>query len=169
MDDQARVVFDTPAALLELMYGRTALGLDVLTELPAPTEMVPEHHCAPEGAGARWLLQWDREVTQLAGQGQPTPRWLSTSDADGLDAAAARAWVREQKSLTIESALMANATNGPRIRRRAATLAGKTTGVAVLPVTGHCWIQPTPQTLIVSLATFRDEEAWATALRNEQR
>jgi hypothetical protein len=165
MDDQTRVALDTPVALLELLYGRAALGLDVLRELPEPVAAVPEHHCPPEGASARWVLLWNREVTHFVSQEHSTSRWLSTSDAEGLDAAAARAWVREQRSLTLESALMVNATNGPRVHQRALTLAGKVTGVAVLPVLGHCWIRPKPHTLIVSLATFRDETSWTTALR----
>lgn len=166
--DQTRVVIDTPVALLELLYGRSALGLDVLPELPQPMAVVLERQRPPAGAVSRWVLQWDHEVTQLASQGHSTARWLSTSDADGLDATTARAWVREQRSITLESALMVNATNGPRVHRRAETLAGKVTGVAVLPVLGHCWIRPKPHTLVVSLATFLDEQSWATALQTEK-
>ncbi len=159
------VVFDAPGALLELVYARAALGLAVFPDMPQVWSP-PEPQIAPQGATERWTALFDAAAgLSTSDTGRPPPSWLTTDDAEAVDVDDARAWLRQQRPILIESALMVNEGNVPRITKRAESLQQTTIDrVAVLPLDGHYGARPSNATLIVSLVTFLDDDAWNSTL-----
>ncbi len=164
-DSPRRVVFDVPAALVELLYGRAVLGLDVATDLPAASP-VSDQVAAPDGADQRWLALYKSALDQYEHQDHALDAfWLMLDDAAGLNRDLARAWTNEHRRQVADAALMPTKQNSPRLERRYQSLAdGPIWHVLVLPVEGHYFARPSPGVLLTSLETFLDDDAWATAI-----
>jgi len=160
-----RIVFDVPAALVELLYGRAVLGLDVAPDLPAASP-VAEHVAASDGAEQRWLAMWESALDQYERQDHALdPFWLTLDDATLLDRGLARSWTNEQRQRVSDGALMPTKPNNPRLTRRLRSLDGRPIWhVLVLPVEGQYSARPSPGVLVTSLETFLDDDAWAAAV-----
>ncbi len=162
-----RIVFDVPVVLIELLYWREALDLDVAPDMP-PAAPVVEHTPAPDGAADRWRQAYASLVDQFEHDALK-PGWVALDGGGDRPAhelpALARAWVNEQRQRVIDDALTSSKQNGPRVYRRGQSLAAEPiTHVLVLPVVGHYSARPTTRVLVTSLDTFLDDAAWATAI-----
>ena len=164
-DTPRRIVFDVPAALIELLYGRAVLGLDVAPDLPA-TSPVTDHAEAPADAGPRWVALYESALDQYERQDHALDVfWLMLEDAAELNLDMARAWTNEQRRQAADAALMPTKQNSPRLERRYQSLAdGPIWHVLVLPVVGHYFARASSGVLLTSLETFLDDDAWARAI-----
>jgi hypothetical protein len=160
-----RIVFDVPSPLIELLYGRAVLGLDVAPNLPA-TSPVTDHADAPAGAAQRWVALYESALDQYEHQDHALDAaWLMLEDAAELNRDMARSWTNEQRRQVTETALMPTKQNSPRLERRYQSLAdGPIWHVLVLPVEGHYFARPSSGVLLTSLGTFLDDDAWARAI-----
>jgi hypothetical protein len=152
------VTFDTPVALLELLYVREALGLDLAPAVPhvdAPRATLP----VPAGAAR----VWERRFAALIDDGD-----LAPSGTTGLltllgerGAADARAWITSRREQLITSALIPTDRTRHVFRRWHEALQGRGIDrVYVLPVDGPHLSRAGGGVLLVSAATLVDDEAW---------
>ncbi|WP_066588834.1 hypothetical protein [Cellulomonas timonensis] len=158
------LAFDVPVAVLELLYVRAALGLDVLDDVP-PILSPPAPRPAPVDAEARWRQCYDEMLGQLRQPGAlVSPGWLPELLAVPEDVAAGHGWIRDHRELVISGALLANAQNAPLLHRRGESLTSAGVRLAlVLPLDGGHRQLVGDGVLMVSLRTLLDDGAWTAA------
>lgn len=155
----ARLTFDVPVALLELLYVRAALALDVLPDVPqivSPPQPVPP----PPGAEDVWVARYRALVGEadLRPSGSAGVLTLIGDNAWGSDA---QTWMRQHRETIITTALMPTAGQGDRLMRRSRELEGSgIERVYVAPVEGAHMSRAGSGVLLDSLTTFLDDDAW---------
>ncbi|VTR76093.1 hypothetical protein [Cellulomonas hominis] len=155
----ARLTFDLPVALLELLYVRAALALDVLPDVPqivsAPQPVPP-----PPGAEDVWVARY-RALVDKADLWPSGGTGVLTLVGDDSWESDAQTWIREQRETIITTALTPTGGEADRLMRRSRELEGSgIERVYVVPVDGAHMSRAGSGVLLVSLTTFLDDDAW---------
>jgi hypothetical protein len=156
------VTFDVPAALLELLYVRAALDLDVLPGVPQLASG-PTPGDVPEGATAAW----DARYQALVGQSDLDPSsrtGILDLLEDELRITEARSWVNRQREVLIAEVMTPKGGKDDLfIRRREALQGTDVERIYVAPLAEKHMSRVGPGTLLVSVSALVDDDAWRSA------
>lgn len=153
------VSFDVPVALLELLYVRDALDLDVLPGVPRLASGPAPRH-TPEGADAAWAARYQA----LVDQGNLDPGSVTgilDLLGDQLRIADARSWVNQQReALFAEVMTPKGGKDDLFIRRRRVLQGTDVERIYVAPLAEEHMSRIGPGTLLVAGSTLVDDDAW---------
>lgn len=153
------VSFDVPVALLELLYVRGALDLDVLPGVPQLASG-PAPGIAPEGAADTW----DARYQALVRQDDLSPSSVTgilDLLGDQLRITEARSWVNQQREALIAEVLTPKGGEDDLfVRRRRALEGTDVERIYVAPLAEPHMSRVGPGTLLVSGSTLVDDDAW---------